>query len=251
MISVAGFALPETYAPKLNRTERPPVSTRLSYLQKPFVMLGTQPIIQVLAIYAAIIFGTYYLFLTTVSSTFRDRYEHSIGISTLHYLAMLLGFIVSVTLSGKLMDRLYNHLTTERTFPEARIPYLAASGTALPAGLLLYGWTAEYQIFWLVPDIGLFLVGLGFLAPLAAIQHYILDCYSKGGFAASALAGMNVLRFLAGFGFPLFADNLFESLGLGWGNSVLALIAATFGCLSLSLWTFGPALRARSVLIEN
>lgn len=214
-------------------------------------MLGTQPIIQVLAIYAAIIFGTYYLFLTTISSTFHDRYEHTIGISTLHYLAMLLGFLLSVVLSGTLMDKLYQRLTREATFPEARIPYLAASGTALPAGLLLYGWTAEYKIFWIVPDIGLFLVGLGILAPLAAIQHYILDCYSNGGFAASALAGMNVLRFLAGFGFPLFADNLFGSLGLGWGCSVLALMAAMFGCLSVSLWTFGPALRAKSSLVEK
>ncbi|KAM0717760.1 hypothetical protein Q7P37_006092 [Cladosporium fusiforme] len=231
VIALVAISLPETYAPKLSGVKHASSAESLSYLKRPFVLIGTQPIIQVLALYAAIIFGTYYLFLTTISSTFHDHYGHSIGISTLHYLAMLLGFIVSVGLSGRMMDSVYQRLTKEGAFPEARIPYLAASGTILPAGLLLYGWTAEYKIFWVVPDIGLFLVGLGILAPLAAIQHYILDCYSKGGFAASALAGMNVLRFLAGFGFPLFADNLFESLGLGWGNSVLALVAATIGCL--------------------
>lgn len=200
--------------------------------------------------YAAIIFGTYYLFLTTISSNFEERYGHSVGISTLHYLAMLLGFISSVAISGRVMDKLYQRLTKGGVFPEARIPYLAISGTALPAGLLLYGWTAQYRFFWIVPDMGLFLVGLGILAPLAAIQHYILDCYSKQGFAASALAGMNVMRFLAGFGFPLFADNLFDGLGLGWGNSVLALAAAVSGCASVSLWKFGPTLRAKSSLVE-
>jgi hypothetical protein len=247
---MVAILLPETYAPKLNRKERPPLREIPLALQRPFHLLATQPIIQVLAAYAAMIFGIYYLFLTTISSTFRANYGQSIGISTLHYLALLLGFIVSVLLSGKAMDRLYQKLSQNGTFPEARMPYLAASGSILPAGLLLYGWTAQYKVFWLAPDIGLFLVGTGILAPLLAIQHYILDCYSKRGFAASAMAGMNVMRFLAGFGFPLFADNLFEELGLGWGNSVLALVAFIIGGLSVSLWKLGPVLRRKSSRVE-
>jgi hypothetical protein len=70
-----------------------------------------------------------------------------------------------------------------------------------------------------VADLGLFCIGLGILAPLAAIQHYILDYYCSHSYAVSALAGMNVARFLAGFGFPLFADVMYGSIGLGWGNS--------------------------------
>lgn len=144
------------------------------------------------------------------------------------------------------MDALYRRLEKGEPTPEARIPYLGASGTILPAGLLLYGWSAEYKVFWFVPDIWLFMIGMGIPAPLAAIQHYILDCYSYHNCAASALAAMNVARFLAGFGFPLFADELYDSLGLGWGNSLLALIAAITGCASVSLWTFGPRLREMS-----
>jgi hypothetical protein len=55
----------------------------------------------------------------------------------------------------------------------------------------------QHKVFWLALDFGLFLVGIGILVPLIAIQHYILDCYSKRG-AASAMAGVNVLQFLAG-----------------------------------------------------
>lgn len=238
--------LPETYASKLNRSSKMSLSHYFRSLDRPFILLGTQPIIQVLAAYAAIIFGVYYLFLTTIVGVFEDAYGQSVGISSLHYLAMLLGFLASVLASGKIMDIVYRRLTKAGPSPEARIPYLAASGTFLPVGLLLYGWTAQYKIFWVVPDIGLFLIGLGLLAPLAAIQHYILDSYSARGFAASALAAMNVVRFLAGFGFPLFADVMFNSLGLGWGSSVLALVAALVGCLSVSLWKFGPRLRKMS-----
>jgi hypothetical protein len=133
--------LPETYAPKLNRKERPSLVDIPMALKRPFNLLGTQPIIQVLSVYSAITFGTYYLFFTTVSSTFRNTYRQSIGISSLHYLAMLLGFILSVGVSGKAMDGLYKKLSKNGTFPEARMPYLAASGSILPAGLMLYGWT--------------------------------------------------------------------------------------------------------------
>lgn len=246
VLAFGTFILPETYAPKLNSHSRPPVSHVFRTLGRPFLMLGTQPIIQVLAAYAAIIFGIYYIFLTTIVSVFRDDYGHSVGIASLHYIALLLGFISSVAASSTAMDALYRRLSRNGPSPEARLPYLGASGTLLPIGLLIYGWTAEYKVFWLVPDIGLFLVGLGILAPLAAIQHYLLDCYSSSGCTASALAGMNVARFLAGFGFPLFADYLYDALGLGWGDSLLALIAAVTGCLSLSLWQFGPRLREMS-----
>jgi hypothetical protein len=251
MLTIGTIALPETYAPKLNRTKRVPFPQKVRSLGRPFVLLSTQPTIQVLAVYAAIIFGTYYIFLTTVVGVFRDNYGQPVGVASLHYIALLLGFMSSVAASGIAMDALYRRLSKDNPFPEARIPFLGASGTFLPAGLLLYGWATRYTVFWIVPDIGLFFIGLGILAPLAAIQHYILDCYSSNGYAASALAAMNVARFLAGFGFPLFADELYGSLGLGWGNSLLALIAAVIGCLSVSLWRFGPRLREMSTLTET
>ncbi|KAK4539880.1 hypothetical protein LTR36_010274 [Oleoguttula mirabilis] len=240
--------LPETYAPKLNRQHKQPLSHCFHSLDRPFILLATQPIIQVLAAYAAIVFGVYYILLTTIVGVFETNYGQSTGIASLHYLALLLGFMVSVVGGGKAMDALYRRMTKDGQgpSPEARIPFLAASGTLLPAGLLLYGWTAQYRVFWFAPDIGLFLIGLGISAPRAAIQHYILDCYSSLGFAASALAAMNVARFLAGFGFPLFADVMFDALGLGWGSSLLALAAAVTGCLAVSLWKFGPQLRGMS-----
>lgn len=246
VLIIGTLTLPETFAPKLNQTKKTPLSQMLRTLRRPFMLLGTQPIIQVLAAYAAIIFGTYYIFLTTIVGVFRDNYQQPVGIASLHYIALLLGFIASIVASSTAMDALYRRLSKDLPSPEARIPYLGASGTFLPIGLLLYGWTTQYTVFWFVPDIGLFFIGLGILAPLAAIQHYILDCYSRNGFAASALAAMNVARFLAGFGFPSFADELYNTLGSGWGNSLLALIAAVVGCLSVSLWKFGSRLREMS-----
>lgn len=47
--------------------------------------------------------------------------------------------------------------------------------------------------------------------------------------APTALAAVSFLRSLAGFGFPIFAPEMFKSLGYGLGNTVLAVIALVIG----------------------
>jgi hypothetical protein len=87
---------------------------------------------------------------------------------------------------------------------------------------------------------------MGVLAPFLAIQHYILGCYSGKNYATSALATLNFIQFLAGFGFPLFADAPFDTIYLGGGNKLLALVVTIAGTRSVSLWRFGPAPRKMS-----
>jgi hypothetical protein len=61
------------------------------------------------------------------------------------------------------------------------------------------------------------------------------------------LGAATVLRSLAGFGFPLFASSLYDRLGLGWGNSLLAFVAIVIGWPSpVILWFYGEKMRMRS-----
>lgn len=46
----------------------------------------------------------------------------------------------------------------------------------------------------------------------------------------TALAAVIFLRSLAGFGFPLFAPAMYNALGYGKGNTILAVIAIVVGC---------------------
>jgi hypothetical protein len=56
-----------------------------------------------------------------------------------------------------------------------------------------------------------------------------------------------VLRSLAGFGFPLFAQAMYDRLGFGWGNSLLAFLAMGLGFPApFVFWFYGQALRKRS-----
>ena len=78
-----------------------------------------------------------------------------------------------------------------------------------------------------------------------SIQSYALDTYPT--YAASVGAASTFVRSFAGFGFPLFSLYLYQKLDFSWGNSVLALVASVIGLPApLLLWTFGPALRAKS-----
>ena len=45
-----------------------------------------------------------------------------------------------------------------------------------------------------------------------------------------ALAAVLTLRSLAGFGFPLFAPTMYEHLGYGKGDTILAAFAVAIGC---------------------
>jgi len=51
----------------------------------------------------------------------------------------------------------------------------------------------------------------------------------------TALAAVNCLRALAGFGFPLFAPIMYDRLGYGIGNTVLACFAIGLGCPAYAL----------------
>jgi hypothetical protein len=46
----------------------------------------------------------------------------------------------------------------------------------------------------------------------------------------TALAAAVFLRSLAGFGFPLFAPTMYNALGYGKGNTILAAAAIALGC---------------------
>ena len=98
----------------------------------------------------------------------------------------------------------------------------------LPIGLFMTGWTARASIHWIVPDIAIAIVGAGMILNFQSIQTYVIDAFTLH--AASALAAVSFLRSCAGFGFPLFAPTMYEALGYGKGDSILAAAAIVIGC---------------------
>ncbi|GAA98169.1 hypothetical protein E5Q_04852 [Mixia osmundae IAM 14324] len=217
-------------------------------LTRPFLFIFTELIIVTLGSYMALIYGTIYLILTTIYSNFTDKYGFSPGIAGLNYIALGVGLTGWSQIQARLIDPAYKRLTKRNGGvgrPEFRLPFLIPSSIFLPAGLLIYGWTAQYRVFWLVPDIGIALVGCGMIGSFQSIQLYILDTF--GIHAASALAAVAFMRSIAGFALPLAAPKLYGNLGLGGGNSLLAGIAIALGIPAAPLlFIYGERIRKMS-----
>lgn len=215
---------------------------------RPFRLLFTQPIIQVLALYMMFLYGLMYLVLSTFP-TLWVSYGFSTGIGGLHYIALGLGLFLGAQVCAPLQDRIYarlkRHYGVTVGRPEFRVPMMIPGALLMPIGLVVYGWTAQYKTHWIGPDIGVSVMTMGVIIGFQCIQGFLVDAYTL--YAASAVAATSVLRSLAGFGFPLFAPSLYARLDYGWGNTLLAFVGIAIGWPGpILLWKYGAKLRAKS-----
>jgi hypothetical protein len=100
-----------------------------------------------------------------------------------------------------------------------------------------------------MPDIGVFIFGFAYLTCVQAAQAYVTDAFLD--YTASATAASQFLRSIFAFAFPIFAPELYSSLGYGVGNTLLAAIAIVLGLPGpYLLWKYGERLRAKGGLIR-
>lgn len=78
------------------------------------------------------------------------------------------------------------------------------------------------------------------------MSTYLIDAFTT--FAASALAAATVLRSTFSAVIPLAGPAMYNQLGFGWGNSLLAFIALAFGAIPLVFFRYGERLRKRFAL---
>ena len=217
-------------------------------LIRPFRLLGTQIIIQVLALYLSVLYGQMYLVLSTFPTLWSDVYHESVGIGGLNYISLGLGFFIGTQVCAPCQDRIYRALKRRNNGvgkPEFRVPLMVPGAVLVPIGLFIYGWTAEAHTHWIGPNFGTAIFAAGVIIGFQCIQTYIVDSYTR--YAASAVGAATVLRSLAGFGFPLFAPYMYAKLHYGWGNSLLAFLAIGIGFPApFLLWKYGEKLRQRS-----
>ncbi|EON60865.1 hypothetical protein W97_00075 [Coniosporium apollinis CBS 100218] len=217
-------------------------------LVRPFIMLGTQPVIQALAIYRAYQYGIMYLVLASFPMIWESVYKQNVATASLNYISLGIGFVIGLQICGPLMDRIYCALKKQRNEPgrpEFRVPLMLPGGLLVPIGFLIYGWSAHFATHWIVPNIGAVIFCIGLIISFQCAQAYMVDAYTR--YAASATGAAAFVRTMAGFSFPLFAPKLYESLGLGWGNSLLAFVSLGLGIVApVLLWKYGQWLRSRS-----
>lgn len=136
----------EKYVTQYELTEEPMAKKLKDCWIRPIKMLGTQPLVQGLAIFMAYVYGLTFIVYATFSTLWTNRYGQTMSQSGLHYIAPSIGFFIGTQLVAPLSDKIYKRLE-ERYNGEAKPEYrvvVAMPGTLLIiVGLLWYGWSAQ------------------------------------------------------------------------------------------------------------
>lgn len=242
--------------------------------KRPIKMMFTNPVCLVFAMYQAFIYGILYLAFTTFPLIFSADSSHpglhnygwSVGIFGLVYVPLAVGSITATFLNFFLANRFYAYAAKveprlrkapvqdlektaaagppqRRGKPEYRLPFSSMAMFILTVGLFWFGWSTQAGNFWLVPLIGIYLIGVGATLSFQGLQMYLVDAFIP--FSASAISVSVLLRSIVGGVFPFFGEQLYISCGYGWGNSILAFATLAALPISVGMILWGEGARTR------
>ncbi|KAJ5874928.1 uncharacterized protein N7529_003358 [Penicillium soppii] len=214
----------------------------LTALARPLKLLFTSPIVFMMALFAAITYGYMYLMFTTITSIFEDNYGFGPGVAGLAYLGFGIGCMIGLITTGRVANHIaQDHIKKGCFAPESRLLPMMVGCWFMPVGLFWYGWSAEAHTHWIVPILGTGVFALGLMSVFMSASTYLVDSYLR--YAASVTAANTALRSLVGALLPLAGPSMYDALGLGWGNSLLAFIALAMCAVPFVFWKFGKQIR--------
>lgn len=216
---------------------------------RPTKILIFSPIVLATSLYTGVAYGYQYLLFSTFTYVFEEQYGFPTQSTGLTFLGLGIGSLLGLLAIGAVSDRLVKAKTsassssggTSAMQPEYRLPPLVVGAFFIPAGLFMYGWSAQYNTHWIVPIIGTALIGIGNISVFMCIISYLVDAFAI--YAASALAANTVVRSIMGALLPLAGQSMYAALGLGWGNSLLGFIAVACIPVPVLLLRYGERMR--------
>ncbi|KAF4124227.1 Major Facilitator Superfamily [Geosmithia morbida] len=259
---------PETYAPVLLQRRAAELSSRTGQvyvskleagmprktvadrfrlaLSRPLVLLFTEPIVLLLSIYMAIIYGTLYLCFAAFPIVFQQVRGWSPGIGGLAFIGLAVGMTIATLSTTVDNNKRYARVAAAAggaAPPEARLPPAIVGSFLIPVGMFWFAWTNGPDIHWAVSIVGSAVFGGGIVLVFLSLMTYMIDSYVI--YAASVLAANSVLRSLFGCAFPLFTTYMYEDLGIHWASSIPAFLAVACIPCPFLFYRYGPAIRAR------
>ncbi|QPC78656.1 hypothetical protein HYE68_009408 [Fusarium pseudograminearum] len=218
----------------------------LDALIKPMEITIKDPAVLFVQIYTAIIYGIYYSFFEVFPRVYPVYYNMNLGEIGLVFLCVLVSCMIGV---GVYLSYLYFYMDpriAKHGWPiqESRlVPALPASiGPTI--GLFLFAWTARASIHWIVPTIGITIYGATVFVVMQCIFVYIPLSYPM--YAASLFAANDFFRSALACGSVLFAQPLFDNLGVDKGTSLLGGLSV-IGIIGIwLLYFYGARLRSLS-----
>ncbi|CAG9954736.1 unnamed protein product [Clonostachys rosea f. rosea IK726] len=265
---IAGsLVLPETYAPVIlrRRAEKLSALKKQHYissidkqqgkadlgallktaLSRPWVLLFTEPIVLILSIYMAIIYGVLYMLFAAFPIVYQQARGWNQGIGGLAFLGIMVGMMLAICYVIPDNKRFIRVQAENGGFapPEARLPPSCIGAVALPIGLFWFSWTNSPSIHFMVSIAAGVPFGFGMVLVFLSNMNYLVDAYTI--YAASVLAANSIIRSLFGAAFPLFAKEMYDGLGIHWASSIPAFLALACVPFPFLFYKYGAPIRAR------
>ncbi|KAL4894917.1 major facilitator superfamily domain-containing protein [Aspergillus ambiguus] len=264
---VESLMVPETYAPLLLRkraerlskitgkvyrskldVERGRVSVSNAFgaaLLRPWILLFAEPIVLLLSLYMAIIYGTLYMLFDAFPIVFQEIRGWSEGIGSLPFLGVMTGMMIAVGCNMYDNKRYVRIHEKHRGFapPEARLPPTMVGAVAIPVGLFWFAWTNGQTIHWIVSIIASAPFGFGMVLVFLNIMTYLIDAYTI--YAASVLAANSIIRSCFGAVFPLFTTYMYHNLGIHWASCIPAFLALACLPFPFFFYRYGASVRRK------
>ncbi|GAB7338549.1 hypothetical protein MBLNU457_5297t1 [Dothideomycetes sp. NU457] len=217
----------------------------MTALVRPLTLNFTEPMVFLLNLYIALIYGLLYVWFESFVIVFIDIYGFNLGEEGLAYLGILIGAIVTLPFFFW-----YLHAKLEPKFndkgelkPEERLVAAMFGAFCIPICLFWFGWTSRASVHWIVPIVGSGFFATGSILLFNSVLNYLPDAYPE--YAASVLAGNDLFRSSFGAGFPLFANAMYVKLGVNWASSLLGFLSIAFIPIPFVLYKYGETLRTK------
>ncbi|KAK5084968.1 hypothetical protein LTR70_006243 [Exophiala xenobiotica] len=261
------FTIPETSAPRIlhhrakklrfetgnwalhSKSDENPVTRKTIvsvYLIRPFIMLVQEPILALITAYMSFIYGILYLLFEAYPVSFQEQRGWSAGVGSLPFLPFLVG--IALGAAGIAYSTRTNftraYLKHGKTIPEERLPPMIVGAIVLPIGMFWYAWTSSPNITWVPQVLSSAMLGGGTMVAFWQGMNYIIDCY--GFYSNSAIAVNTFIRSIAGAAFPLFAHDMYTSLGVAWATSLLGFLCVAFAPVPILFYYYGARIRQKS-----
>ncbi|PWN23510.1 putative mfs-multidrug-resistance transporter [Microstroma glucosiphilum] len=236
ILIIGFFLMSETYAPVLLRARAKKLSkaTGKHYLSaldvgkdtslkaqfavalsRPWQLLVREPIVLVLSIYIAIVYGILYSFFAAFPLVFQTLRGWSPGLGGLAFLGVLVGMLTGIGYIVVYENPRYVRETAKANGkmlpPEQRLGPSMIGSVLLVIGLAIFTGTNGPSVHWIAPIIAGAPFGAGMVLVFLSVMNYLIDAYLL--YAASVLAANSVIRSVFGAAFPLFTNYMYQPVG--------------------------------------
>ncbi|KAL4892050.1 major facilitator superfamily domain-containing protein [Aspergillus ambiguus] len=265
---IMAFFVPETYAPVLlrRRAERLSQMTGKIYrtkldvdqpeavslkqmflksLSRPWILLLREPIVLILSVYIAIIYGALFMMFAAFPIVYQEGRGWNQGIGGLGFMGIMVGMLIATAYTIPDNTRYLKDMDRHGGFapPESRLPPVMLSAVCIPVGLFWFAWTNSPSIHWMASIAAGVPFGFGILLIYLGITSYLIDAYTI--FAASVLAANATLRSVFAACSPLFTTYMYDGLGIHWGSSIPAFLTVACMPFPFLFYRYGRAIRER------